>query len=395
MTIKGNFFEQKREWSLLKDQILDEYLTPYLAKILHTKRPTRIVDCFAGKGRFDDGTDGSPLIIAKHIASELARNPTSDLRGIFIERKYAADLQANLVDFPPCEVLADDYEQCIQRFLTHAHNTQRNYFFYVDPYGIKCLDFHYFEQLKAVGFQSLEILVNLNTTGFLREGCRLLKFTRDLPEWTNDLNYEQDGKNSPAHMDDVAGGNYWRDILNEFQRGALDFHQAEERFAAEYTRRVRSILPLVVHVAIKERARQLPKYRLLFATNHRGGLFLMTDTMHKAWRILLERETGGQLSFFNDINWPVQPGQTIEEKVWAEVGDPLELGQLLTVLIERHGIAHSISEYKAVIRGNEGKMFAVCRTPDKTPTGKKAHHMDYDAARIVISRLAYPQDLLR
>jgi hypothetical protein len=237
--------------------------------------------------------------------------------------------------------------------------------------------------------------VNLNTTGFLREGCRLLKFTRDLPEWTNDLNYEQDGKNSPAHMDDVAGGNYWRDILNEFQRGALDFHQAEERFAAEYTRRVRSILPLVVHVAIKERARQLPKYRLLFATNHRGGLFLMTDTMHKAWRILLERETGGQLSFFNDINWPVQPGQTIEEKVWAEVGDPLELGQLLTVLIERHGIAHSISEYKAVIRGNEGKMFAVCRTPDKTPTGKKAHHMDYDAARIVISRLAYPQDLLR
>lgn len=395
MTIKGNFFEQKREWSILKDQILNEYLTPYLAKILCTRRPTRLVDCFAGKGRFDDGTDGSPLIIAKHIAMEKHRNHAIDLRGIFIERKYAVDLLSNLAGYPSCEVLDDDYEQCIQRFLAQHRNIERNYFFYVDPYGIKCLDFHYFEQLKAVGFQSLEILVNLNTTGFLREGCRILDYTRELPDWANELSYEEDRKNSPARMDAVAGGTYWREILSEFQNGAITFFKAEERFAAEYTRRVRSILPFVVHVAIKDRSRHLPKYRLIFATNHRDGLILMTDTMHKAWRILLEREAGGQLSFFNDIDWPVQPDRTIEEKIWAEVGDPIELGRLLTVLIEKHGIAHSTSEYKAVIRAHEGKMFSVTRTPNLTPTGKKAHHMDYDASNILVAALPYTQDLLR
>ena len=96
MAIKGDFFEKKREWSILKDRILDEYLTPYMAKILRTGSPTRLVDCFAGKGKFGDGSDGSPLIMAKHIAEELTRNPAVDLRGIFIEKKYATELQRNL-----------------------------------------------------------------------------------------------------------------------------------------------------------------------------------------------------------------------------------------------------------------------------------------------------------
>ena len=292
-------------------------------------------------------------------------------------------------------MLSDDYEHCIENFLVHPQNTQRNYLFYVDPYGIKCLDFRYFERLKDIGFKSLEFLVNLNTSGFLREGCRLLKYTRELPDWTDDLDYEQDGKNSPAHMDDVAGGNYWRDILTAFQAHDIDFYQAEDRFASEYTRRIRNVLPLVVHVAIRERSHQLPKYRLLFATNHRDGLFLMTNTMHKAWRTQLDREAGGQLTFFNDVQWPALPGQSIEEKIWAEVGDPIELGKLLTVLIERYGIAHSTSQYKTAIRTHEGKMFVVRRTPDKTPTGKQAHHMDYDDAQIMISQLAYQQDWLR
>ena len=273
--------------------------------------------------------------------------------------------------------------------------TQRNYFFYVDPYGVKCLDFRYFARLKGIGFISLEVLVNLNTTGFLREGCRLLKYTCELPDWTDDLDYEQDERNSLGHMDNVAGGDYWRNILNDFQAGVINFHQAEDRFAAEYTRRIRNILPLVVHVAIRERSRQLPKYRLLFATNHRDGLFLMTDTMHKAWIAQLDHETGGQLTFSNDVQWPVQPGQSIEERIWAVLGEPMELGKLLTVLIEHHGITHSTSEYKKAIRTHEGKLFTVNRIPDKTPTGKLAHHLDYDAAQIMISKLAYQQDWLR
>lgn len=50
-----NFFKVKKEWSKIKDAILDWYLTPYIAKILTTGKPLYLMDCFAGKGKFEDG----------------------------------------------------------------------------------------------------------------------------------------------------------------------------------------------------------------------------------------------------------------------------------------------------------------------------------------------------
>lgn len=52
-----------------KDSVLGAYLRPYLAKISRTRRAVRIADCFAGKGRFDDGRDGSPMIIRDAITA--------------------------------------------------------------------------------------------------------------------------------------------------------------------------------------------------------------------------------------------------------------------------------------------------------------------------------------
>ena len=62
--IGENFFEKKREWSKIKDKIVAYYLKPYAAKILQNQKPLKIIDCFAGKGKFDDGEKGSPKIIA-------------------------------------------------------------------------------------------------------------------------------------------------------------------------------------------------------------------------------------------------------------------------------------------------------------------------------------------
>jgi three-Cys-motif partner protein len=387
MAIRGDFFAEKREWSKLKDQILNDYLTPYLAKILKTGRPTRIVDCFAGKGKFDDGTPGSPLFIARHIAEQHTRNQATDLRGIFIERKYVDDLRTNLAPFENCKVLPDDYEHFVQHFLSQPLNVERNYFFYVDPYGIKCLDFTYFKRLKAVGFKSLEILLNLNTTGFLREGCRMLHYTRELPDWATDLDYERDSKNNPTRMEAIAGGDYWQDILSVFDKGIIAFNEAEERFTGEYIRRLRSILPFVVNVPIKDRSYRLPKYRLIFATNHHAGLFLMTDTMNKAWHTLLTHESGGQLLLFNDEQWTDTSRPSIEAKIWDETAISTELPALLICLIDKHGIAHSTGDYCAAIRKHEGTMFQIQRNPDTTLTGRKARHLDYDRAHIFVKRL--------
>ena len=37
MSNTSNFFDKKKEWSKVKDELLSCYFTPYVAKILHTK----------------------------------------------------------------------------------------------------------------------------------------------------------------------------------------------------------------------------------------------------------------------------------------------------------------------------------------------------------------------
>lgn len=63
MAKKNNdFFIEKKAWSVVKDELLGCYFKPYVSKILHTYKPLVYVDCFAGKGKFEDGNLGSPLI---------------------------------------------------------------------------------------------------------------------------------------------------------------------------------------------------------------------------------------------------------------------------------------------------------------------------------------------
>ena len=67
------FFKQKKEWSVIKDRLLGGYLPQYFQKVLLTHRPIYYVDCFAGKGKFDDGQVGSPMIAMDCIRSSLER----------------------------------------------------------------------------------------------------------------------------------------------------------------------------------------------------------------------------------------------------------------------------------------------------------------------------------
>ena len=63
----------------------------------------------------------------------IARTPASDVKAIFIEQRYAAELRANLASAPNCEIIEGEYEQCVHWFLARPVNRDRSYFFYVDP----------------------------------------------------------------------------------------------------------------------------------------------------------------------------------------------------------------------------------------------------------------------
>ena len=65
MRKESDFFRGKRPWSKIKDQIIKDYLIPYLNKVSKLNKTIVVVDAFAGPGRFDDGSEGSPLVICE------------------------------------------------------------------------------------------------------------------------------------------------------------------------------------------------------------------------------------------------------------------------------------------------------------------------------------------
>ena len=132
-----DFFTEKKPWSEVKDQLLACYFKPYVAKILHTYKPLVYVDCFAGKGKFDDGNPGSP-IIALDIINECLATTTmnrAQISTFFIDLNYANELQDNLKDYPWATVISGKYEDNIESILSNNHGN--NVFLYIDPYGIK------------------------------------------------------------------------------------------------------------------------------------------------------------------------------------------------------------------------------------------------------------------
>ena len=114
-----DFFKEKKPWSEVKDQLLGCYFKPYLLKILQTKKPVVYVDCFAGKGKFEDGNPGSPLIALGIIDECLASTNTGapQISTTFIDVNYAADLQRNIGIRNNSRIVSGKYEEQITEIL--------------------------------------------------------------------------------------------------------------------------------------------------------------------------------------------------------------------------------------------------------------------------------------
>ena len=378
-----DFFKSKKGWSLLKDKIFDHYLKPYIAKILTTGKPLIIIDCFAGRGKFDDGNVGSPIIIAEHIKSVLyGDNKNKNISGIFIEKKYINELETNIQGYKQCGVWKGTFEENLGKIL--ALNSRCNLFLYIDPYGIKSLDFKQFELIKNKNYFSLEMLLNFNSFGFLREGCRLLNLNYEklFVDYGSEDEYEIDETNNIANMNNIANGVYWQSIIDDYNSNKIGMYKAEELFTNEYVKQFKDLFKHVANIPIKIKTKNIPKYRLIFGTNNQDGLILMADNMNKKWKELLNTQRGGQLVLF-EYEFPdlsIQPNFDLKEnilKILMEHKKPLLLKELLVKLIEKYGISFSETEYKNKIRELEEESIIIERKPEYTKTGAKTTSLEY------------------
>ena len=142
-----DFFSEKKDWSTIKDSLLLGYLPEYFSKVLFTNKPILYIDCFAGKGKFEDGQDGSPrfALLARRRALIQSHAYFKKIDTIFIEANYSTELKRNISDFEidgNIAVLDGKYEEEIENILNTSHG--KNIFLYIDPYGVKSLSFSFF-----------------------------------------------------------------------------------------------------------------------------------------------------------------------------------------------------------------------------------------------------------
>ena len=309
-----DFFKEKKVWSVVKDELLGCYLVPYFSKLLSTRIPILYVDCFTGKGKFDDGKNGSPLVAIECLNRSLDISANGINNGMqvpevflrFIELHHADALKQNLPDGckGKIEVIDGAFEDEIVGLLRNfvqRYNKRLNVFLYIDPYGIKALNMHLFHQLPEV-FSSAELLINLNSFGFLREALRVRKIAlrENEDELLSELDeYEPSIMQSVEDLNRIAGGDYWQEIVDKYKTNAIDISAAEKQFAEEYKMVLRKKFRYVLDMPIRLHAANKPKYRMVYATNHPDGCVLMADNISRRTEYLvIDIQQRGQLSLF-------------------------------------------------------------------------------------------------
>jgi len=395
-----DFFVEKKPWSKVKDELLGCYFKPYVQKILYTYKPLVYIDCFAGKGKFDDGNPGSPLIaldIMKQCLASTTMNGTPKIGAAFIDLNYAGALEENLKDYSGVKIVSGKYEEKIDELLKGKDGC--NVFLYIDPYGIKALDCSKFDRFAGGQFNSIELLINMNSFGFIREGCRVLgtQFKTDDADLFDDLvEYEPTVLDTSASsiqdsiqaLNDIAGGDYWKAIVEQYMKKEISGYEAEEYFAEQYCQRLSQSYTYVLNMPIRIQKGQQSKYRMIHATNHPDGCLLMVDNICNRWQLLQQLQTGGQLSLWaEDINNQLVDEVEIENKIvdhFSQCDNWTSLSIALAVFFVKHGVICSTGDVTKVLKKFEkdGRI-NVMRNPSTTKTGKPSAFMQEGKGKTV------------
>ncbi len=409
---KSEFFKTKNSWSVIKDELLGCYIKPYFQKILMTGKPICYVDCFAGKGLFEDGSEGSPLIVLGICEEVIKQSNRLDKYGsistCFIESDYADELRENIEKYHSAysvsNVISGKYEDVIERYLSSKRG--QNVFLYIDPYGIKSLDAALFDSFNSYGFNTFEMLINFNSFGFFRDACRVMKVSVDNDKAFAGLDelIELDStvvtatEQSSDMLTRIAGGDYWKAIVADYNAGYIDGYQAEQRLSVAYKNRLKKSFKYVLDMPIRLKTENRPKYRMIHVCNHEDGCYLMAQNMqNRKNELFINIQQRGQLSIFDiaegyasTIEGVYITEEEVEEKVHeflADITFDIHITRFLAEFTNTYGLICDFKMIYVILEKMQmDEKIEIIRIPDKTEKGRTSRFWDEKGSHKVILR---------
>lgn len=377
-----------------------------------SRRPIFYVDCFAGQGRFDDGKPGSPVIALQVRDACLSKTRLDNAKGkidiCFIELNHAQKLIKNIEEFNngygrPV-VIPGRYEEQIENLLSRKRGA--NVFLYIDPYGIRALDYGLFEKLDSYGFHGLAMLINFNSFGFFRDACRAMGVTYcndealldldDLVEYApTEINRSQQ---SEELLTRIAGGDYWKGIVAKYNQKEINGYKAEQALSSEYKQRLKQRYSYVLDMPVRLKPGNRPKYRMIHVCNHEDGCFLMAQNMQqRKEELFINIQQKRQTSLFNYIDTmtstvenELMSIQQIEELLinyLANIDGDIRLKKLLAGFVNENGLLCDFSMLHSILAILKQRgVIDIIRTPAVTSTGKASSFWEEKGDKQIVIR---------
>lgn len=352
------FFAQKRTWSTVKDKIVGKYLDAYLRTVHSLGRSILIVDGFSGPGIFGDDTDGSPRIICRVAQANQHGVPIrclfADIRAAHraaLEACLAREISSGLAELPLSDCAAA-LDNALERY------PNATIFFYLDPYGIRDLEFdtisRIFERMQR---SSTEILMNFSFRAFMR-----LSGNWGYADSAFDVAAKVKGGKVET-VNRVMGGEYWKDIICD---ASLSKIAREDAVISAYLERIRRVCPFAYAVPVKEPqdeapglpADELAHYHLIFATRSARAIVYMNDIGLEALQPYFEQfregfAGGGSQARLFDVT-PERYRRVEDDAAKAAIVEitterPLTREQIYEEVIPRFFMQHKKKIYRAWI----------------------------------------------
>ena len=278
----GGFWNERKNAAVFKHAVLDGYLPVFATKTGTYSRGHRVVyfDGYAGQGRYDDGTEGSPVIAAKIAETLGARTSRRGLELFLVEQRKTqfrrlAQVMAQMAPASPPMIRHGDAGDFIDEVLGFAADSPL--FALLDPYGLGLPMRSVVQLMKRPrdrsGRPPTEVLINFSDIAVRRIGGLLTAATRKAPEEVTLM-----------RMDDVCGGNWWRAAYTSERRNANGVAAVVDG----YRRRLCGATGSKDWtVPVRNRAHQEPRYFLVFLTRHPDGLWEFGENVSRAlakWR---------------------------------------------------------------------------------------------------------------
>lgn len=346
MTANDDFFKGKRPWSVIKDNVLRDYMPAYLAKVGTLGRRILLVDGYAGPGIFEDGTKGSPVIICDSAETRAMGN----YEAIFVnkDRGHHEKLSAVLEHggwSGPARALRGDAREIIGALPRALHD--QTVFLYMDPFGPTGCEFSLLEPFlrRDHGNASTEVVLTMSMPAMHRLATRL-----KLREGQRSDQVLAGHHNTLTR---VLGGDYWKEVL--WQDGCTA-EEREWRLIEAYSARLRQYLPFAKYCPVRETQDSRIKYFIVFASRHADALLLMNDSMAKAYHGHIHRQNY-RGSLWERVDWRSMRGPNdfadeLDGAIIAAVTqqEGQTRAQLWRNIVDKHFMLYTRAEYNQAVK---------------------------------------------